>query len=138
MGRSHSANLAEIMFDFVFFQNMQPHISVLGCLEGVLYRCFLSCCGTVHVMGLPCCRPCWDMVGTGMGSGVRLGLSITTWRDAAEERGHKMGITQGDVLLLPPSNKYGKNASPPTLCPSWSLNLPTEGLTTGSTPSAPY
>lgn len=47
--------------------------------------------------------------------GVRLGLSITTWRDAAEQRGQKMGITQGDTFLLPPSNKYGKNASPPHL-----------------------
>lgn len=43
-------------------------------------------------MGLPspCCKPCWDMVGTGMGCGVKLGL-----------------------LLF--SNKYGKKTSPPTL-----------------------
>lgn len=86
----------------------------------------------------------WDMVGTWDGArgqhadgGVKPGPSTPAPRDAAEERGREMGIAQGEVFLLPPSNKCGKNASLPTPCPSWSLDLPAEGITAASKPSGP-
>lgn len=86
----------------------------------------------------------WDGVrGQLADGGVKPGQSITSPppppppRDEAVEKGWEMGITQGEVFLLPPSNEHGKNASRPTPCPSWSLDLPEEGVIATSKPSGP-
>lgn len=121
---------------------LPPHCGIF-CAMDVLCRGYFVpriFCATV----LACGRP---PVGRGghMGwgawaapdGGVKPRPSITAPRDAAEERGREMGIARGEVFLLPPSNKRGKSASPTAPCPSWSLDLPAEGITATSKASGP-
>lgn len=119
-------------------------------MKGFLNWCFLSHCEMFCAMVLACCKPPLGHDGC-MGWGAwaacgwrgqartehHLPAPPPPPRDEAVEKGWEMGITQGEVFLLPPSNEHGKNASRPTPCPSWSLDLPEEGVIATSKPSGP-